>query len=162
MNDEHLLPGPLTDEEVTKRAELMAGLFKLLVTLNSSAIGLIVIFASHFATENLFAKILLAFAPIAFLSSLVGSFMMVFGMTMRQAPRNVLPNEMDKEEWWFFGFSFIGFIVGVACLLLPAAFRFIGLLPQWAEIVLSLCAIAGFIFFVVRKIMSKRKAVGNT
>ncbi|MEM6258208.1 MAG: hypothetical protein AAGI37_07835 [Planctomycetota bacterium] len=156
MRDEHLIKEPMTDEELVERAELLGGLFKLLITLNSSAIGVIVIFSGNFLVDDTLSKILVAMAPVCFLASLVCSFMMVFSSTLRQSPRHSLEREWEQEEWWFFSISFVGFITGISCLFVIALNNFFRTLPQWIELALLLGMLVS-LFYIIRWLIGQKQ-----
>lgn len=162
MNDEHLIKTPPTKDQIAERANLMSGVFKQLITLNASAIGLIVVFAEHFATEHQLSKILLAFAPIAFLASLFCSMMMLFTMTYRQLPGDEMTHQLDRDETTALFVSIMGFTTGIICLVLPAWFRFTDMLPQWILALVGVGFLAYCGNYLFKKIGQMRKATGES
>ena len=129
MSEEHLLKPLPTKDEVAERARLMAGVFKQLTTLNASAIALIAVFMEKMSAGDLLSGLLLAFAPIAFLTSLFCSLMMLITMSMRQQPSEGMTYRLDRDESQVLFGAIMGFTIGLLCLILPAWFRFAGMVP---------------------------------
>ena len=124
MPDGIELPTPLTPQQSAKRAELMAGVFKQLLTLNTAAIGFLAFFMDKLqpAGDGLaatLANFALLLAPIAFLASLLGAFFTLVLLTMASDPTTGEKPTDGLGVRVSFGVALLGFPLGVLCLALP-------------------------------------------
>ena len=131
MNDDYKLDLPPTQERVAALAKLYTPIFKQLITLSASAIGLVIVFMEKFVSEVDTINMLVAFALFSFLGSLLGSFLMYFKMMMMHLPDEGERLFNDKFEWSIFWLAFMGFNIGVICLMMVALLNFINTLTLW-------------------------------
>jgi len=143
MDENHLLKKPATPEDIAQKAALLTPVFKQLIALNASAIGLVVIFMDRFVSDNRLLNVIATLSLLMFLGSLLASFLIFFKTSVMQKPAEGETLFEDTTDLVIFWASFMGFTAGVLCLMVIAWANFVTALPVW---VLGLVGLAMIIY----------------
>lgn len=128
MNEEGLVVNPCTDEQRIKDSLRGEPIFKLLVTLSTTMLGLTMVFAHRFAIEQSGAIFALAIAPIMFLSSIACSFYVLTAIAFFDPEHGRKRWLEGKFELGILVVSIFGFLLGLFCLGLASYLNYLKLI----------------------------------